>query len=224
MRQRLDWTWLPILVCCSIGCGAARRPYLDDPLLASKKIVDGKAEEVGPLRVAFVEPRPPEVPPTVLALAPLPSPRPLLDLTLPPAPTLADHTEKLDRQQPTKWTATPVARSKSAPQLSISTVFAHAADYRWLQGIFEIRAPGEYSLRFADTFSDSLGGKVRVLDDPRLTVFQTGDVVWLAGELSTLDDWPRAGAGDLLPTYRIHAARLAQPPRSPVVPPLGPQG
>src|SRR5262245_29114440 len=62
--------------------------------------------------------------------------------------------------------------------------FGHDANYHWIQGTLEKHYRGYYCLRYRDpSEDDTYGGKVRVIDDPRLLQFQDGDVLGLEGDL-----------------------------------------
>jgi hypothetical protein len=89
--------------------------------------------------------------------------------------------------------------------------FGHAADYKWIAGVLDRHTKGGYwTLRFADFGSDDeWGGKMRLLDDPRLNNFKDGDVLFIGGELLA----PRAAAsadGTSYPPYRINDVRLVE--------------
>src|SRR5215471_15136446 len=58
----------------SLGCGTTgeRKPYLQDPLLISKKPVEARAQDARPILLAQAEPTPPMSPGVSLAAAPRP--------------------------------------------------------------------------------------------------------------------------------------------------------
>jgi hypothetical protein len=90
-------------------------------------------------------------------------------------------------------------------------VFGHAPDYRWIAGVLDRHTKGGYwTLRFADFGSDDeWGGKMRLLDDPRLNNFKDGDRVFIEGELLA----PRAAASAEVtsyPPYRINEVRMVE--------------
>src|SRR5712692_6678394 len=75
VRQR---TWLSLMtasmgISCLLGCGdkSAIHKQIRDPLLISKKPVEGLAERPAPTAVAFAEPSPPPVPDAAVATAPV---------------------------------------------------------------------------------------------------------------------------------------------------------
>ena len=65
----------------SLGCGTTgeRKPYLQDPLLISKKPVEARAQDARPVLLAQAEPTPPMSPGVSLAAAPRP-----VDSDMPP--------------------------------------------------------------------------------------------------------------------------------------------
>src|SRR5205809_7961738 len=80
----------------TLGCGTTgdRRPYLQDPLLISKKPVEARAQDARPVLLAQADPIPPMGPGVSLAAAPRPiepaSPSSIADhreLTQPGSPT-----------------------------------------------------------------------------------------------------------------------------------------
>jgi hypothetical protein len=219
MRRPLFLTWLVLDLAgaCLLGCGSARRPYLDDPLLMTKRPVEGKIGAAEPVGLAFAEPTAPALPATALASLPTKPPRPFLEDV--PRSAVSGVAKRdmsdteIDRASPPAVAALPVARQQ------VLGTYGYAPDYSWLQGVLDQGARGQSELRYTDsTTPDAHGGKVELVDDPRLTTFQTGDVLWLAGELVPERDPPTEAAGKPVPRYRIHAVRLIQPPSSPVLP------
>jgi len=62
--------------------------------------------------------------------------------------------------------------------------FDRASDYSWLQGEFDCHYRGYKELRFQSASEDDpYGGKVRLVDDPRLAEFRPGDIIRVEGEL-----------------------------------------
>ena len=89
--------------------------------------------------------------------------------------------------------------------------FGHSADYKWIAGVLDRHVKGGYwTLRYADySADDEWGGKMRLLDDPRLNDFKDGDQVYIEGELLA----PHAAAsaeGTSYPPYRINKVRPVQ--------------
>jgi hypothetical protein len=106
-----------------------------------------------------------------------------------------------------------IINSPPAPTLPMrpGQVFGHAPDYRWIAGVLDRHTKGGYwTLRFADYGADDeWGGKMRLLDDPRLNNFKDGDRVFIEGELLA----PRAAAsaeGTSYPPYRINEVRVVE--------------
>lgn len=66
MRRSPRWKWL--LLCCVTlvaGCGPAREPYLNDPMLASKQPQLGRLDDAPP-RQSSDEPKAPQLVPEAL--------------------------------------------------------------------------------------------------------------------------------------------------------------
>src|SRR5437660_12130937 len=82
MWQRLFGKMVVAAVCAGwlVGCRSAsdRRPYARDPLLISKRAVEGTAGREAPIMLALAEPVPPALPPNAY-------------VALPPATRLALH-------------------------------------------------------------------------------------------------------------------------------------
>jgi hypothetical protein len=66
MLRKMHWTWLSAVVAGTLGAGcgltSSSRPFPPDPLLLSKRPVEGKAETPAPHQLAFNPPEPPTVP------------------------------------------------------------------------------------------------------------------------------------------------------------------
>src|SRR5262249_61649130 len=119
------------------------------------------------------------------------APAPKIGLPDPPIPTV------------------PPPELKPALPLSPGQTFGHAADYKWVAGILDRHVKGGYwTLRFADSGEDDpWGGKVRLLADDRLAGFDSGDVLYLEGELLA----PRSAADSANhPPFRINDVRLVE--------------
>ncbi|WP_157369624.1 hypothetical protein [Zavarzinella formosa] len=86
--------------------------------------------------------------------------------------------------------------------------FGHGTDYRWVAGVLDKHQRGGYwTLRYADFAADDVwGGKVRLIDDPRLATFRNGDYVYLEGDLLAPLNGPH---GDTVgyPPFRINQIR-----------------
>lgn len=148
--------------------------------------------------------------------APTPSIKPMLiDPPRPPAgPDGFAPAPIIPPPAPAETFPTPkIINSPPAPTLPMKPgqVFGHAPDYRWIAGVLDRHTKGGYwTLRFADFGSDDdWGGKMRLLDDPRLDKFKDGDRVFIEGELLA----PRAAAsfeGTSYPPYRVNEVRVIE--------------
>lgn len=89
--------------------------------------------------------------------------------------------------------------------------YGHAPDYRWLAGVLDKHAKGGFwTLRYADASADDAwGGKVRLMDDPRLRGFGDGDLIYVEGELVA----PPKSAADApaYPPFRVADVRRFEP-------------
>jgi hypothetical protein len=87
--------------------------------------------------------------------------------------------------------------------------FGHAPDYKWVAGILDKHQKGGYwTVRYAPSGDDDpWGGKVRLLDDDKLSGFTSGDVVYVEGDLLA----PRSAAETATyPPYRVTDVRLIE--------------
>ena len=103
----------------------------------------------------------------------------------------------------------PVEELKPALPLRPGQQFGHAPDYKWVAGILDRHQKGGYwTIRFADSGTDDpWGGKVRLLSEDRLAGFESGDVVYVEGELLA----PRTAADNTTyPPYRVTEVRLVE--------------
>ena len=177
MRLRLLRIWLaPLLVSgLVVGCErAAVRPQ--DPLLISKKPIEGKAQASKPIALAYNEPAAPPIPTTALASAP-PDTRLLdpersycrLDMVTFGKPLPASQFRTADAtstpaapegSNPRQLQATPAVRNGSGETLAVtaqrrqvSGPYGHSADYAWLQGILDKHYQGHFTLRYCDARS-----------------------------------------------------------------------
>jgi hypothetical protein len=106
--------------------------------------------------------------------------------------------------------APPLVRDTRPPlPLKPGELFGHAADYKWVAGILDKHQKGGYwSLRYAPSGDDDpWGGKVRLLDDDKLSGFASGDVIYVEGDLLA----PRSAAETAnYPPYRVTDVRLIE--------------
>ncbi len=87
-------------------------------------------------------------------------------------------------------------------KLTAGERFGHAADFKWVAGALDRHQKGGFwTLRYADYAADDpWGGKVRLIDDPRLAAFRNGDYVYVEGHMMA----PPAGAETTgYPPFRI---------------------
>ena len=192
---------------CHSTTGSEKTPYPKDPLLISKKPMEGSYPSINgpaPPQLASAEPAQPQVPATALVSATAPPagitsvPRPyngyVADRTAVPAQPMA--TIKAPVQ------AIPAVRSTE----TYGGTFGHAPDHHWLQGVLDKHYQGHLSLRFCDpSVEDSWGGKVRLEDDPRLAQFQDGDVVRVEAQLSRRTARRRKRRGTIIRTIGFRA-------------------
>jgi hypothetical protein len=199
----------------ALGCKSAKQEpcYPHDPLLLSKKPVDGAVPMDGPVLEAQAEPARPHRPfaalfarrssadsgPVVGTPASSRQPAPITPIPgTGRGPVSALPASRL--AQPADAPASPIQ--------PVSGTYGHAADYSWLQGTLDRHYTGHYNLRYCDsTKEDPFGGKVRLEDDPRLANFREGDVVIVQGGLVQEDSkqgWKH------FPRYHVIDIRLVQ--------------
>ena len=145
----------------------------------------GGAPQVKPLLVEA--PKPPPGPDGF-------APAPKIGLPDPPIPTIP---------------VAPPAEATPALPLRPGQTYGHSPDYRWVAGTLDRHQRGGYwTVRFADPGADDpWGGKVRLLADDRLAGFESGDVIYLEGELLA----PRSAADSATyPPYRVTEVRLVE--------------
>ena len=110
---------------------------------------------------------------------------------------------------PTVGVRPPVKDTRPPLPLRPGERFGHAPDYKWVAGILDRHQKGGYwTLRFAPSGEDDpWGGKVRLLDDDKVTGFTSGDVVYVEGDLLA----PRSAAESAnYPPYRVTDVRLVE--------------
>ncbi|HEX3150454.1 MAG TPA: hypothetical protein VHR66_20415 [Gemmataceae bacterium] len=123
------------------------------------------------------------------------APAPIIPLPAPPAPP--------------QTAKPPLEEVKSTPPLPAGEKFGHGPDYRWIAGVLDKhQRGGTWTIRFADAGTDDpWGGKVRLLASENLAGFDSGDVVYLEGELLA----PRNGSDNTAyPPYRVTTVRLIE--------------
>ena len=181
------------------GCqGTAKKnAYDNDPLVMSRKPVEGNAAAPAAVPLARAEPVPPPVP------------------TVPPGPDAI--------AGPGGVAAQPVATLKkpvfATPAVRLTApedthppapVFGHAPDLSWVQGVLDRHYQGHFELRYcAHTIEDRWGGKVRLEADGQLAPFRDGDVVRVEGYvIPEAGDGPRAW--DEAPRFKVRSVRLVR--------------
>jgi len=187
------------------GCQfAERRPYQGDPLLAYKKpVTDLPGVEENSILLAYAEPKPPN---------------------LPEVAALVDAGKRAG-QATAVAASTPDARASAAPdrrskmegptldprlevfltsRRKVAGIHGHARDYSWLQGTLERESVGGMVLVYlASGETDALGGRVRLLNDDRLSAFRVGDVILVEGK----PVHPAEGAGNRSTTILSYQVR-----------------
>jgi len=190
-----------------LGCGdkSAVHKQVRDPLLISKKPIEGQAERLAPTAVAYAEPSPPSPPENAIATAPV-----KLEAIVGKGVDRAD--------APPALTATPAVRTNPSGTPATTTsrrepasIYGHAQDHAWLQGVMDKHYQGHLSLRYCDpSEEDEWGGKVVLEDDPRLAQFKDGDVVRVEGEIVREDGKVKRGVWNHFAHYRFKEIRLIQ--------------
>lgn len=230
--------WLTAALCgpLFLGCHSAASPLSTEPLLQSKKPVDGKIDEkAAPEALASVDPLAPPVPSEAVASMPpsfnqVPSAsvaasssvslRPHDAVTL-AAPQVNAAAQTAAAPLPTRRpvTATPAVRSSqsASPAASLAVrkrvpgTFGHDAEYTWLQGVLDKHYHGHFYLRYCDpTVEDPWGGKVCFDEDPRLAQFKDGDVIYVEGAIVPEPDTSRHSGWKHYPRYKINAVKLVE--------------
>jgi hypothetical protein len=228
-RRILKVSLVAILFGIGFGCGTTgdRKPYLQDPLLISKKPVEGRAQDARPVLLAQAEPVPPMGPAVSLAAAPRPAepanpPAAVADLralTQPgsppsdvPAQTVSTYKGAVE--------VSPAVRVKDGQQFSAVTavqrhipgIYGNAPDYGWLQGVVDKHYQGHWYLRFCDaSVEDKHGGKVCLVDDPRLAQLKDGEVIFVEGEIVPEKETVNRGPWHHYPRYQIRTLKQVQP-------------
>ena len=178
---------LCVLACTfTSGCAPITGRLADDPLLISKKPVQGRADaQLDPV-VAYSEPSPPKLPAQAY-LDRTPSDhqfaggRPNLDLVK--SPQKSSSFDSVADSAPVPPAAGAVQAITVARRKSPG-IYAHAPDYSWLQGLVDQSANDHLVIRYAVVPSeDPEGGRAKLEDDPRLAQIRVGDVILVEGEL-----------------------------------------
>jgi hypothetical protein len=205
MRLRIRmFAWAAVVGGLSCGCHQVTGvdAYSKDPLLASKKPVEGTpGEATAVTQLAQAEPPAPAAP----AMAVVTASRPHEPFATGRADVIAQPAAR--ERGPT--VAMPALRSTPLP--GNSSVYGHAPDHSWLLGVVDKHYAGHIELRYCDASEDdSWGGKVALENDPRLAQFHDGDVIRVEGDLLPVDPSQR-DTWSHYPHYRIRDVKLIQP-------------
>jgi hypothetical protein len=93
----------------------------------------------------------------------------------------------------------------------VSGNYGHSGDYSWLQGVVDKHYQGQLYLRYCDhSVEDAWGGKVCLLDDPRLAQLKDGDVIQVEGEIIPDHDQASRGPWHHYPHYQIRDLKVVQ--------------
>lgn len=208
--RRQSWRSLLLATLSSLwllGCGekAPIHKQIRDPLLISKKPVEGRAEKPAPEPVAYAELSPPPVPEAAIATAPV-----KLEAIG------ANRIERADTKP--ALNVAPAVRTNAAPppaetvsRREPASIHGHAPDHSWLQGVIDKHYHGHLHLRYCDpSEEDEWGGKVCLEDEPRLAQFKDGDVVRVEGQIVQEDGKVMRGTWNHFVHYRLKDIRLIQ--------------
>jgi hypothetical protein len=195
MLRKMRWTWLTALVAGGLGAGCgltSSRPFPPDPLLLSKRPVEGKVEATAPRQFAFNPPDPPAVPDPAATARQTPAPVEPRAVPAVPASRAKD----------------PAASPASQPAQTPSGVYGHAEDYSWLKGVLIRHPNGSVDLRYCDIAAeDRWGGKVCLEPDSRLNAVRDGQVIYVEGSLVPETDETPLTTWNSYPTYHIRVLR-----------------
>jgi hypothetical protein len=217
------------LVWLAIGCqSSSKAPYADNPLLMSREPLKQTAAASKTTATPTVAQSMPIVPPsTVIRTTPaqttsikststtptanedvkqvvatsavVPAPAPVEPVMPPPSAPL-----------PSPPAPLPPPTAIPAPVAATTERFAHAADYSWLVGEIDVHYRGHKEMRFCPMSEENaIGGKVRLVDDPRLADLKAGTLVRIEGEL--VRDDPTAVGGEY-PRYHIRNIQIIDKP------------
>ncbi|HEV3258484.1 MAG TPA: hypothetical protein VG013_16525 [Gemmataceae bacterium] len=198
MRRKLTQTYLTAALGAGLVLGCQSAPWRHspshDPLLLSKKSVDGQADTTGPVLLAQAEPAAPPVPAEALVSTPPPAPgEQKVELQtptdqVPAAPAAVALIGTATAPPPVTPAVRPVDPA-GVPAMVVSRQqvvgnYGHAPNYAWLQGVLTRHYQGHLELRYSDPRTeDHWGGKVCLEADPRLAQFADGDVILVEGAL-----------------------------------------
>lgn len=211
---------LGLSIVCGCKSSSAENTYPKDPLLLSKKPVEGKTGATdavpGATLVASAEPVAPTAPTTALASLRKPAektrPENSIGSSRAPAPTalIPNHQGPTTAMPAVRASAAPVP-NETSPRTPVAGTFGHAPDYTWLQGVLDKHYHGTMHLRYCDaTVEDTWGGKVCLEADPRLDQFKEGDVILVEGVVVPDNDAGHQKGWKHYPKYQIREVQLVQ--------------
>jgi hypothetical protein len=211
MRLR---TWRTLMtsslgIVCLLGCGdkSAIHQQIRDPLLITKKPVEGPAQRLVPTAVAYAEPAPPQVPEAAVATAPVK----LEAIGVSQAHADGGPSKPGLNAVPAVRTGSAAVPTETVSRRDPASIYGHAPDHSWLQGVIDKHYLGHLNLRYCDpSEEDEWGGKVILVDDPRLAQFKDGDVVRVEGEIVREAGQVKRGTWNHFAQYRLKNIRLIQ--------------
>jgi hypothetical protein len=196
-------------ISCLVGCSnkSAIHQQVRDPLLISKRPVEGPPQQPAPAAVAYAEPSPPPVPEIAVVTAPVKLEAIGVSRTnsdgAPSKPGL--------NAIPAVRTGSVAAPAETVSRREPGSIYGHAPDHSWLQGVIDKHYHGHLNLRYCDpSEEDEWGGKVILEDDPRLAQFKDGDVVRVEGEIVREAGQVKRGTWNHFAQYRLKDIRLIQ--------------
>jgi hypothetical protein len=203
---------------CALGCqsDSSRLTYSRDPLLVTKKPIEGKPDNSEFTLLAAAEPIPPRLPAQAYVSAPPASG---------PAPEAVSsrsaHEERPEADSPVHSPAPAwlMSRTKDLPEVKGvpvarhkgMRVFGHAPDHSWLRGILDQSESGELELYYEEEQTEEKWhGRVILEDDERLRPLRPGDGILVEGALLPEVESRTSEPEPAWPRYRIRAVWLIE--------------
>jgi hypothetical protein len=233
MSTMSGWRRIAAAAFFAAGCQSAQRaPYQDNPLLLSREPLSQPAAPVpkstaptvtkvkpstqekkaAPVTAAAIDV--PQLPSFATSLPGSMTPppgglKPVANVEMAPAPVAMRPAEPVFIPAPAaNLPPPPIVRPAVAANPGLPLTYAHDPDYQWLQGEIDVHYRGHKELRFRPASEDdAIGGKVRLVDDPRLADLQMGDIVRVEGELVRDDPTAVGGQG---PRYHVKSVQLVK--------------
>jgi hypothetical protein len=231
------WRRIACVMCLTVGCqSSTKAPYADNPLLMSREpLKQNTAVNKSYTSPNISQSMPTEAPPATVTRTPpvqttswvkpaastdVAPPYNQIIATSAQVPQRVSATPRLPEPldpPPAVVLPKPPAPSPSpviAPALPVSdrpvVRYGHSPDYAWLVGEIDVHYRGHKELRFCPISEEnSIGGKVRLVDDPQLADLKAGTLVRIEGELVQND--PTAVAGEY-PRYHIRSIQIIEKP------------